>query len=119
MQITIVEQYAYAALKRAIFEQLQDGTISGYVPECRGVFAFGADVHACAVDLFARLEDWVRVTLAHGNCLPAIDGIDLNQDANRILATYHSNPEPESAPGEFFEDEEQLEAAFERRGGPA
>jgi hypothetical protein len=115
VQITIVEHYAYAALQRAIFEELEDGTVSAYIPECKGVLAFGADLHECAVDLYARLEDWVRVSLIHGDCLPVIGDVDINEEANQILATYHSSLESESAQGEFFEDEDQLEAAFEKR----
>src|SRR5438105_4432242 len=98
--LTIVEAYVNAAMEHARVEEQPDGTIAAYVPECKGVLAFGADVHECAADLYQRLEDWVRVSLARGNPLPIIDGVDLNPEARRILATY-SRPVPD-ANGDYF-----------------
>ncbi|MGI8553089.1 MAG: type II toxin-antitoxin system HicB family antitoxin [Dehalococcoidia bacterium] len=109
--LTIVEDYVLAALRRAIIEQLEDGTVGASIPECPGVLAFGADVHKCARELYARLEDWVRVSLERGNELPVIDGINLNTEASQILASYHPGA-PIPRTGTFYANEEELEAAF-------
>lgn len=114
--LTVVEHYVVAAWQRGVVEQQDDGTFAAYVPECPGVLAFGADVHACAGDLFDRLLDWVRVSLANGNALPIIDGIDLNSDAGKILASYHPMGGSSASDENFYEDEDELNAAFARHG---
>jgi hypothetical protein len=115
--LTIVEHFVMAAMKRAVPEQLEDGTIAATIPECPGVVAFGADRHECATELYARLEDWVKVSLAGGLGLPVIDGIDLNTEAGQILATYHAG-DGSSIGDEFYASAEELEAAFEERSTP-
>lgn len=112
--LTIVEAYVNAALERAVVENLEDGTVGAYIPDCPGILAFGSDVHECAVEMYRLLEDWVKVNLARGIRLPIIGGIDLNSDQNRTLATYNPT-EIEAARREFYEDAAQLEAAFDQR----
>jgi hypothetical protein len=116
--LTIVEHYITAAMNRAVPERLEDGTVAATVPECPGVIAFGADNHACATELYARLEDCVKVSLAAGQVLPVIDGIDLNTEAGQILAPYHDH-EPVPSQWKFYADEDELEAAFEARSREA
>ena len=111
--LSIVEDYVVAAMKHAEVEWLDNGMLAATVPECFGVVATGVDVHACAVNLYARLEDWARVSLERGHSLPVIDGIDLSTDPGRILATYHGG-QPEPLRGEFLRDETELQAAFDR-----
>lgn len=79
--------------------------------------AFGADSHECAAELYARLEDWIRVSLMAGHRLPVIDGIDLNSEADRILPTYQGSA-ASSTGNHFYFDEQELAAAFERRIKP-
>jgi hypothetical protein len=112
--LTIVEYYATAAMRRALFEQLDDGTIGATVPECPGVIAFGADRHACAVELYARLIDWAKAMLAGGHVVPILDGIDLNAEASQILATYHDG-QATPVTGEFYANEAEMERAFDAR----
>jgi hypothetical protein len=109
--LTIVEAYVSAAMERARVEEQEDGTVAAYVPECKGVLAFGDDVHGCAADLYCRVEDWVRVSLERGNLLPVIGGIDLNPQARHILATYHHDPVRDSD-SDFFANEQELEEAL-------
>jgi hypothetical protein len=111
---TIVEDYIIAAMKRASYEPMQEGIMGASVPGCPGVLAFGADIHACAAALYVRLEDWIRVSLENGQQLPVIDEIDLNSEMGQLLASYHGGSEP-SVQGEFYENEDELEAAFAGR----
>jgi hypothetical protein len=115
--LTVVEDFVIAAMKRAVPELLNNGMIAATIAECPGVVAFGADNHECATELYARLEDWVKASLSSGFSLPVIDGIDLNAEAGRILATYHTGYGP-AIGGEFYADAEELEAAFEERSKP-
>jgi predicted RNase H-like HicB family nuclease len=110
--ITIVEDYIFSAMKHAVLEELDDGAIGATIPECPGVLGFGADVHSCAADLYVQLQDWVRVSLELGNPLPVIDGIDLNSDSGKLLATYHRNGS-RARPAEYYESDEAFEAALE------
>jgi hypothetical protein len=70
--------------------------------------------HDCARDLFDRLLDWVKVSLANGNVLPIIDGIDMNSDAGKILVSYQHIGSSTASGQNFYEDE--LNAAFARHG---
>lgn len=74
--LTLVESYVNTAMKHAVPERLEDGTIAATVPECFGVIAFGADLRECGENLAASLEDWARVGLMTGFTLPVLDGID-------------------------------------------
>jgi len=112
--ITIVEDYIFSAMKHAVLEELDDGTIGATIPECPGVLGFGGDVHSCAGDLYVQLQDWVRVSLELGNPLPVIDGIDLNSETGKLLATYHRSGN-QARPADYFESDEALEAALEGR----
>jgi predicted RNase H-like HicB family nuclease len=112
--ITIVEHYIFSAMKNAVLEELEDGTLGVSLPECPGVVAFGSDVHGCGVNLYAQLQDWVKVSLELGNPLPVIDGIDLNSDTGKLLATYHHHG-GRTEPSEFYESDEAFEAALEER----
>ncbi len=111
--LTIVEDYVMAAIRRAKFEQFGNGMVGATVPGCPGVVAFGADIHECARDLYIRLEDWVRVSLAAGRALPVIDGIDLNSEGAKLLASYHGGT-VSSVRGEFYADDGEFEAALDR-----
>lgn len=112
---TIVEHYVFAAIRHAVVEaDDEDGILCAYVPQAKGVIVYGADVHECAAELYARLEDWVESFLRQGHELPVIDGIDLNADASRLLTTYRSARNGKRAPNAVFETEEEFEAELER-----
>lgn len=101
--LTIVEAYVHAAMERAQVEREADGTLAAYVPGCKGVLAFGADVHECSAELYKALEDWVKVSLANHSRLTPIGGMDLNADARRILKTYEEGTIP-TIDGDFYEN---------------
>lgn len=87
--ITIVEDYVLAAMRRAVFERLEGGTIAATVPEAFGVVAFGGDGRECLGNLYERLADWALVSLERGYELPVLDDIDLNSEMRRILNLSH------------------------------
>lgn len=111
--LTVVEDYVIAAIRHAEFEQFANGMVGATVPGCPGIVAAGADIHECARDLYARLEEWIRVSLATGQDLPVIDGIDLNSESSKLLAGYHGGA-ASPAHGEFYADESEFEAALDR-----
>jgi hypothetical protein len=93
--LTIVEDYIFAALRHARVENQEQGVLGAYVPQFPGLVAFGADQHDLALVLASRLQELVRIRLESGQHLPLIGGIDLNTEANKILATYHTHPAPD------------------------
>jgi hypothetical protein len=111
---TVVESYVNAAIERAEVATLESGTLVATVPGCPGIVATGADVHQGSEELYHRLEQRVLISLARSQELPVIAGIDLNTEANRTLATYHSRRVASAQrSGDVFWNEAELEAAFE------
>ena len=112
---TIVEDYVVAALRHAVPETDEDGTVGAWIPEIPGLVAFGADVHECARNLYGLLEEWVRERLVVGDEMPVIDGIDLNSGAGQTLASYHHDSvTSDPARAGVFADDAALEEAFRR-----
>lgn len=85
---TILEHYAREALKHAVYQQLEDGSFVGRVPELKGVITFGDDRQQCEEELFSVIEDWARVGVRRRVDLPVIGGVDLNTDEARALSRY-------------------------------
>ncbi len=80
----ILSDYIEAALKRAVYEKLDDGSYSGVIPECKGVIAFGSSLKDCEYQLRSVLEDWILLGLKLGHSIPVIDKIDLNKKVENI-----------------------------------
>lgn len=75
----MLTDYFCAALRRATYEKLDDGTFYGSIAECPGTWANAPTLEACREELESVLDDWVFVKLRHGDDdFAVIDGIDLN-----------------------------------------
>lgn len=74
----MLTDYIGAAMERAEYEKLEDGTYYGHVPGLQGLWGNAATLEACRRDLQAALEDWLLVGLRLGHLIPVLDGIDLN-----------------------------------------
>jgi len=71
-------EYISKAMTKAIYEKLEDGTFSGRIPQCPGIIAFGETLYQCQEELRSTLEGWLIVKIRHGDRLPVIGGINLN-----------------------------------------
>ena len=71
-------EYINKAMSKAVYEKLEDGTYSGKIPPCLGVVAFGETLYQCQEGLRSVLEGWLIVKIRHGDKLPVIGGINLN-----------------------------------------
>jgi len=71
-------EYVERAMSKAMYEKLEDGTYCGKIPECQGTIAFGETLYQCQSELRSVLEGWLLVKIRHGDHLPVIDGLDLN-----------------------------------------
>jgi predicted RNase H-like HicB family nuclease len=75
----ILTEYVARAMTEAVYEQLEDSSYSGRIPQCTGVLVFADSPRACEHELRSVLEDWLLAGLKLGHPLPVIAGIDLNR----------------------------------------
>ena len=75
----MLSEYINRAMSRAVYDQLEDNTYCGRIPECLGIIAFGNTVYECQNELKSVLEGWLLVKIRHGDHLPIICDIDLNK----------------------------------------
>lgn len=73
----MVTEYIRAAMRRATYEILSDGTFYGEIPGFQGVYANAAALETCREQLQEVLEGWIVLGLRLGHSLPVVDGITL------------------------------------------
>jgi len=69
--------YIRAAMRRATYEILSDGTFYGEIPGFQGVWANAPTLEACRKELREVLEGWILLGLQMGHSLPTVDGVGL------------------------------------------
>jgi predicted RNase H-like HicB family nuclease len=74
----MLTNYIQAAMRRAEYETLEDGTVFGRIPGFQGVWANAPAIDDCREELQEVLEDWILVGLRAHHHLPTVEGIDLN-----------------------------------------
>ena len=67
-------EYLQAAMTHAVYEQIEDGTYFGVVPQFPGAWANGTTLEACAKELESVIEGWILLAIADHEELPDIDG---------------------------------------------
>lgn len=72
-------EYVEEAMERAVYEKLEDGTFGGRIPACPGVVATGKTLSQCQKQLQEILDGWLIIKLRHGDKIPLLKGINLNQ----------------------------------------
>jgi len=80
-------EYIEAALRRAKYEILENGTYMATVDGLQGVIATGETIEACRVDLIEVIEEWITIRLQRGLGIPALDGfmISVSQEPMAIV----------------------------------
>jgi len=80
-------EYIEAALRRAKYETLENGTYMATVDGLQGVIATGETIEACRVDLIEVIEEWITIRLQRGLGIPALDGfmISVSQEPMAIV----------------------------------
>lgn len=66
--------YIEAALERASFETLGDGSLYAEIEGLEGVWANAATQEEAAQELGEVLEDWILLRISRGLTIPEIDG---------------------------------------------
>lgn len=80
-------EYIEAALRRAKYETLENGTYMATVDGLQGVIATGETIEACRVDLIEVIEELITIRLQRGLGIPALDGfmISVSQEPMAIV----------------------------------
>ena len=75
-------EYIGAALRRAKYESLGNGSYMATVDGLRGVIATGETIERCREDLIEVMEEWIAVRLQRGFAISDLDGhtIGVSQD---------------------------------------
>ena len=73
----MLTSYIAAAMRRARYELLADGTFYGEIPGFQGVYANEDTLEACRETLQEVLEGWLALGLRLGHTLPTVDGLEL------------------------------------------
>ncbi len=83
----MLTQYIDRAMSRAVYDQLEDKTYCGRIPDCPGTIAFGKTLYDCQNELRLALEGWLIVKIRHGDHIPIIEGFDLNKGVPTLTET--------------------------------
>jgi predicted RNase H-like HicB family nuclease len=74
----VLSAYIAAAMARARYKILEDGTFWGEIPGLRGVWAAEPTLEDCRRVLQEVLEEWLVLKLRDGDPIPVVGGVDLN-----------------------------------------
>ncbi len=80
----MLTRYIQVAMNQAVYEQLEDGTFYGDIPNCPGVMGNATTLEACREDLQSALEEWLVLGLHLGHVLPILDDIDINPMVDEV-----------------------------------
>ncbi len=69
--------YIKAAMSRAHYTILEDGSFFGEIPSVEGAWANADTLEACRDELEDVLQEWIALSLAKNLPIPDIDGINL------------------------------------------
>jgi predicted RNase H-like HicB family nuclease len=75
----MLTDYIAAAMKRAKYELLEDGTYFGRIPGFKGVWGNARTLEDCRRELQETLEGWLILGIENHARLPVVDGISLNR----------------------------------------
>jgi predicted RNase H-like HicB family nuclease len=73
----MLTSYIRAAMHRAVYKILDDGTFYGDIPGFDGVWANAETLEACRDELEEVLEEWILLSVSKNLPLPVVDNIEL------------------------------------------
>jgi len=78
-------QYLEAAMDHAEYQKMEDGGWFASIPRFAGLWATGRSIEATRKDLYEALDGWIEVTVKTGNRVPAVDGVSLYDDLQKVV----------------------------------
>jgi predicted RNase H-like HicB family nuclease len=73
----MIRKYLDAALARARYTKMEDGSYSAEVRGLRGVIATGRTIEKCRASLEEVVEEWVLIRLSKGLRIPALGNAEI------------------------------------------
>lgn len=73
----MLTRYIRAAMKKATYEILDDGTYYGEIPGFQGVWASADKLEDCRDELEEILEEWILLHVSRHLTLPIVDGLQI------------------------------------------
>jgi len=70
----MITEYISAALKKAEYKRLEDGSWFSEIPGFEGVWANGETVEICRSELSEVLEEWLILKIRDNDPLPVVNG---------------------------------------------
>src|SRR5688572_26592291 len=91
----MLTKYIEAAMKKAHYELIEDGTFWGNIPGFDGLWGNSTTLEGCRQELNETLEEWLllKLWLNHDN-IPVIDRIRLVPPKRLIAKEKHGTAEP-------------------------
>ena len=79
----MITEYISAALKKAEYKRIEDGSWFAEIPGFNGVWANGETVEICRSELSEVLEEWLILKIRDKDPLPVVNGrqIKIQEDA--------------------------------------
>jgi len=74
----MLTRYIEAAMSKATYELLDDGSFYGEIPPCPGVYANADTLEECRSELQSGLEGWIILGLRLGHDIPPIGKISID-----------------------------------------
>jgi predicted RNase H-like HicB family nuclease len=75
--MAVLTEYISAAMGRAKYKIIEDGTYFGEIPGLRGVWGNAKSLEACREELQEVLEDWLLLKLRDGDEIPRVGRMQL------------------------------------------
>lgn len=70
-------EYLAAALRKAEYKKLEDGSWFAEIPGFQGVWANAASVETCREELREVLEEWLLLKVRDDDAIPVVDGLEI------------------------------------------
>ena len=70
-------EYVQAALERAEYKRLDDGTWFGEIPGFEGVWANNKTIEECRRELVEVLDEWLILKVRDRDIIPKIDNFEI------------------------------------------
>ena len=75
--MAVLTEHISAAMGRAKYKIIEDGTYFGDIPGLRGVWGNAKSLEACREELQEVLEDWLLLKLRDGDEIPRVGRVQL------------------------------------------
>jgi len=70
-------EYLAAALRKAEYKKLEDGSWFAEIPGFQGVWAKGTSMESCRDELREVLEEWLLLKIRDDDVIPVLDGLEI------------------------------------------